>query len=114
VIPAAIGYQARLLSVVKKLHEIRELVPDLSPKTQTEILRNVTTAIERVNQKRNELEAALHKAESIGDESQKAKFIADHVVELMSEVRKPCDELEVSIADDLWPLPRYSEMLFIL
>jgi len=114
VIPAAVAYEERLLSAVKKLHDLRELVPDISTKTQTELLRSVTGAIERLSQKRNELEAAVHRADTISEESQKAKFIADHLVELMSEVRKPCDELEVSIADDLWPLPRYSEMLFIL
>jgi len=32
----------------------------------------------------------------------------------MEELRKPVDELEVTIDDESWPLPRYSEMLFIL
>jgi glutamine synthetase len=31
----------------------------------------------------------------------------------MAEVRAACDTLERMVADDLWPLPRYSEMLFI-
>jgi glutamine synthetase len=31
----------------------------------------------------------------------------------MAEVRTACDTLERMVADDLWPLPRYSEMLFI-
>jgi glutamine synthetase len=31
----------------------------------------------------------------------------------MAEVRDACDQLERMVADDLWPLPRYSEMLFI-
>jgi glutamine synthetase len=28
-------------------------------------------------------------------------------------VRAACDRLERMVADDLWPLPRYGEMLFI-
>jgi glutamine synthetase len=31
----------------------------------------------------------------------------------MLEVRKYADELEGLVADDLWPLPTYQEMLFI-
>ena len=32
----------------------------------------------------------------------------------MAAVRKAADELESVVADDLWPLPTYQEMLFIL
>jgi glutamine synthetase len=31
----------------------------------------------------------------------------------MANVRAMSDTLERIVADDLWPLPRYSEMLFI-
>ncbi|OPZ66064.1 MAG: hypothetical protein BWY83_02960 [bacterium ADurb.Bin478] len=58
--------------------------------------------------------AAVEKAEVIEDLSRRAKFIADHIIPLMTKVRKPADELENLVADDLWPLPKYSEMLFIL
>jgi glutamine synthetase len=32
----------------------------------------------------------------------------------MLDVRRAADELEHFVADDLWPLPTYQEMLFIL
>lgn len=35
------------------------------------------------------------------------------VLPAMSEVRAAADKLEKVIADDLWPLPKYSEILFI-
>jgi glutamine synthetase len=31
----------------------------------------------------------------------------------MDDVRDAADRLEKLVADDLWPLPKYSEMLFI-
>jgi glutamine synthetase len=37
----------------------------------------------------------------------------DSVLPAMGSVRDACDALERMVADDLWPLPRYSEMLFI-
>jgi len=39
--------------------------------------------------------------------------VRDDVVPAMLEVRKVADELEGIVADDLWPLPTYREMLFI-
>ena len=37
----------------------------------------------------------------------------DKQVEGMAKVREPADKLEQVVADDLWPLPKYSEILFI-
>ena len=37
----------------------------------------------------------------------------DNVVSAMSVVREAADKLEKVVADDLWPLPKYSEILFI-
>ena len=37
----------------------------------------------------------------------------DAVIPAMAEVRKLGDKLETLVADDLWPLPTYREMLFI-
>jgi glutamine synthetase len=37
----------------------------------------------------------------------------DKVIPAMAAVRTVADRLERVLADDLWPLPKYSEMLFI-
>ena len=42
-----------------------------------------------------------------------AKHSRDHVLPAMAEVRKFGDKLETLVADDLWPLPTYRELLFI-
>jgi glutamine synthetase len=42
-----------------------------------------------------------------------AKYMHDTVVPAMEAVRKAADRLEKIVADDLWPLPKYSEILFI-
>ena len=59
-----------------------------------------------------DLEHALgHKAE--GGVLDHAKHYRDEVLPAMLAIRKACDQLELIIADDLWPLPTYQEMLFI-
>jgi len=42
-----------------------------------------------------------------------ADYSCSDIVPAMGMVRKYADELEGWVADDLWPLPTYQEMLFI-
>ena len=42
-----------------------------------------------------------------------ANYMRDQVIPAMAEVRAAADKLEKLVADDLWPLPKYSEILFI-
>jgi len=68
-----------------------------------------------------EFDAAIRELESAnldenhpdGDLLEGAKYIHDTVVPAMGRVRELADRLEKVVADDLWPLPKYSEMLFI-
>jgi glutamine synthetase len=41
-----------------------------------------------------------------------AEFLTSEGAERMAEVRKVSDALELVVADDVWPLPKYREMLF--
>ena len=43
-----------------------------------------------------------------------AEHARDRLLPAMASVRAASDELETLVADDLWPLPTYQEMLFIL
>jgi glutamine synthetase len=42
-----------------------------------------------------------------------ARYSRDVIIPAMNAVREAADELETMVADDLWPLPTYREMLFI-
>ena len=42
-----------------------------------------------------------------------ADYVHKRVIPAMEDVREVADRLEKIVADDLWPLPKYSEMLFI-
>ena len=53
---------------------------------------------------------ADHPEESIEVE---AVYMRDVVIPQMNKVRALADQLERIVADDLWPLPTYREMLFI-
>src|SRR3954453_9422721 len=71
---------------------------------------NLTTGIqtlERVNSKES------HEPHEEKGALEWATYMRDSVLPAMADVRAACDLLERMVADDLWPLPRYSEMLFI-
>ena len=59
------------------------------------------------------LKAALsdHSAESALDE---AKHAQHELLPAMEAIRTAADALEAVVADDLWPLPTYQEMLYVL
>ena len=47
------------------------------------------------------------------DALERAEYMRDTVIPAMAAVREIADKLEQIVADDLWPLPKYSEILFI-
>jgi glutamine synthetase len=55
--------------------------------------------------------ALAHHAD--GDPYAHAKSTRDTILPAMSALRILGDKLEMTVADDLWPLPTYREMLFI-
>jgi glutamine synthetase len=60
------------------------------------------------------LEAAnLAENQPNGEGLEHAKYMRDNVIPAMEAVRTVADRLEKIVADDLWPLPKYSEVLFI-
>jgi glutamine synthetase len=48
------------------------------------------------------------------DLPKKAKYFSDQIVDALEATREPADALETILPDADWPLPKYSEMLFIM
>jgi glutamine synthetase len=58
------------------------------------------------------LEHAQHEAHEAGSVQAEAKAFVTTVIPAQEALRKVADELETLVADDLWPLPKYRELLF--
>ncbi len=58
------------------------------------------------------LSSAIEKHDFVSTEEH-MQFCANEIRSLMDEVRAHADILETEVADELWPLPKYQEMLFI-
>ena len=114
IIPAAISYQNQLLTNVSGLKEMQDLVPEETFAEAAALLQSVSAKITALKKGCTQIESAIEQAEAIGELPKKAKFFSDTIAGLLEEVRVPADELEKIVPDELWPLPKYSEMLFVL
>ncbi|RPI02301.1 MAG: glutamine synthetase type III [Calditrichaeota bacterium] len=114
VLPAAITYQQQLLEVVKSMKELKSAISDTGFDYEKDLLEQVSSRIAALYSGLQSIRHTVEKAEEIDDLPRKAKFFADQVAELLLQIRQPVDELEKLVPDDLWPLPKYSEMLFVM
>jgi glutamine synthetase len=58
------------------------------------------------------LEHAQHAAHEAGSVQDEARAFCDQVIPAQSTLREVADELETLVSDELWPLPKYRELLF--
>jgi len=58
------------------------------------------------------LEKAQHAAHAAGSVHAEAKAFKEKVIPAQDSVRDVADELETLVSDELWPLPKYRELLF--
>jgi glutamine synthetase len=99
---------ARTMLLPASLRHLTELkaagVPELVREAEAHVKKFVTAikALEKVNV-----------AHPHGDSLKHAIYMRDKVLPAMGAVREVADQLERIVADDLWPLPKYSEILFI-
>jgi glutamine synthetase len=104
---AAIAKTMLLPAAARHLALLREAgLTDLA-ESITEMIKEFTyeiDALEKVN---------LEEEQPHDDLLAHAKYMHDKVLPEMSDVRAAADKLEKVVADDLWPLPKYSEILFI-
>ena len=73
----------------------------------------VSSALETVLATSERLTNLLSDLDCVHDERKRARRLADEVRPLMAEAREAADRLEKLVDDELWPLPKYREMLFV-
>ncbi len=107
ILPAALRYQGEVASAV---NAVKAAGADNG--TQLELLKGLTATVSAFQKATAALDHALAHHGN-GDVHAHAKHFRDDVLPAMAEVRTLGDKLETMVADDLWPLPTYREMLYI-
>ena len=112
IIPAAISYKEKLLREIKLSKDIfgddylSQCAPELS------LLKKISEQINSASEKAEAMRQSRKAANVIEDEYEKA--VAYHqIAEDLFALRRPVDKLEELVDNDVWPLPKYRELLFI-
>ena len=114
IIPVATRYQTQLIDNVHRMKQIfpAEIAAPLNS-TNLSLIKQMgehnTFIIENVER----LIEARRVANRIKDGRERAIAYHDTVAPLIEEIRYHVDHLELIVDDELWPLPKYREMLFI-
>ena len=114
IIPVATHYQTRL---AKNVSAMREIFPSQEATQLTtrnvKIVKEIAERTEIIETLVEELVNARKVANRIESEREKAIAYHDMVEPKMEEIRYHIDKLELIVADELWTLPKYRELLFI-
>jgi glutamine synthetase len=108
ILPAAFTYYGTLAQAAANAYSAGITV--IPQKAQA---NHIGTMIQELQTRRDALASVIDRAEGMHhDPTAQAKLLTGEGADAMSAVRDRCDALELSIADDAWPLPKYREMLF--
>jgi glutamine synthetase len=106
IFPAAIRYQGELALTCANLKAVGYVF-------DTDTLDCVTALVKDLQDGTAKLDKLLAEQNGAG-KLEHAKHMCHEVIPAMAAVRKTADTLEGIVADDLWPLATYQEMLFIM
>jgi len=106
IFPAAVEYQSRLASTAVALQT-------LSKPFCTTVLDDLSALAARFQTRMAALQNALDAMPAAAPLPERARYARAALLPAMDALRATADALEGIVADDLWPLPTYQEMLFI-
>ncbi len=113
IIPTAIKYQTSLIENVKGLKDLfGEQEFNHVAGERLEIIKQISKHITSIKQKVNEMIEARKVANKVEDMVEKAKLYEENIKPYLDNIRYCIDKLELIIDDEIWPLPKYRELLF--
>jgi glutamine synthetase len=114
IIPAAVRYQSTLLDNVYKIKQLFSGdKADTIAAIDMENIEQISENIAAIKTKVKEMIEVRHKANRMDTERDKAIAYHDDVMPKMDEIRTHIDNLELMVDNEIWPLPKYRELLFI-
>ncbi len=113
IVPTAIKYQNRLIENVRGLKEVLEdKVFKKVAKEQLEMIEEISERISVIISEKEAMIETRKRLNKLEDMREMAIGYCEEVVPFLGKIRYECDKLEMLIDDELWPLPKYRELLF--
>ena len=113
IVPTAIKYMTTLIENVKGL---KEVFPDKEFEhlagSRKELIVTLSDHINEIRKLVHDMIEERKKANVIEDKYKKAITYEKKVKPYFTEIREHIDKLELIVDDEMWPLPKYRELLF--
>jgi len=112
IIPAVVNYQNKLIENIQGLISILGEDGKAASKAQLELIKKISGHMNTMKSLCDSMLEERKKANKIESIEKKAIAYCDHVKSYFDDIRYHCDKLELLVEDELWPLPKFREMLF--
>lgn len=112
IIPTAYNYQNKLIENVSGLITIFGKEADSIGNSQKVLIKKIAVHVDKLNELVEKMIDGRRKANKIEDSKKRARAYMDNVRSRFDEIRYHADKLEMMIDDEIWPLPKFREMLF--
>ena len=114
ILPVATRYQSGLVdNLVKLMTVFPDGDGDHIIKSERDSIKKLSEHITTIKTEVEKMVEARKKANRIESEREKAIAYHDNVIPCMETIRYHIDKLELMVDNEMWPLPKYREMLFI-
>ncbi|MGE4289946.1 MAG: glutamine synthetase III [Salinivirgaceae bacterium] len=113
IIPTVYKYQNQLIENVRGLKQVLDAKDfDQIAGIQLQTIKEISGRIALIKIKVKNMVEARKKANAVEDVYEKARLYAEEVKPYLSEIRYHIDHLEMIVDNEIWPLPKYRELLF--
>ena len=115
ILPVATRYQSVLLDNVSKMKEIFTVKKEFDQVAESEIhiIKDIAMHCSEARTMAEKMEKECDALDQLEDERTKAIGYHDKITVYLEEIRQHVDALEMIVDDEMWPLPKYRELLFI-
>ncbi len=112
IVPTAVKYQNRLVQNVLGLKQIYGEEYTSLAGNRIELIKEISNHVTAIKNGVNEMVDARKVANKMDDEKKKSKAYSLTVAPFLNKIRYHIDKLELIVDDEIWPLPKYRELLF--
>lgn len=114
IVPTAVNYQNKLIQNVRGLKEVLgEDVFQKVAKDQLQMIESISAYISTIIAEKDAMIEERKRCNAIEDAREQAIAYCEKVIPYFEKIRYASDKLELLIDDELWPLPKYRELIFI-
>ena len=113
IVPTAIRYQNTLIENVQRLKDLLdEKTFNKVAKEQLEMIQDISGRISEIISNKEAMIDARRKANKIEDVDEKCKAYCNEVLPFFDKISYHVNKLELLVDDEIWPLPKFRELLF--